>query len=48
MDTIPRVCAAIMRTVTTAAESAGRESGLVKRSRKLSGAKLAQILVLGG
>jgi len=47
MDTIPRVCAAIMRIVTTAAESAGRESGLVKRSRKLSGDKLAQILVFG-
>jgi hypothetical protein len=47
MDTIPRVCAAIMRTVTTTAESAGRESGLVKRSRKLSGDKLAQILVFG-
>ncbi len=30
MDTIPRVCATIMRTVTTTAESAGRESGLVK------------------
>lgn len=47
MDTIPQVCAAIMRTVTTAAEVAGRESGLVKRSRKLSGDKLAQILVFG-
>jgi len=36
-----------MRTVTTVAELAGRESGLVKRNRKLSGDKLAQILVFG-
>jgi hypothetical protein len=36
-----------MRTVTTAAELAGRESGLVQRSRKLRGDKLAQILVFG-
>ena len=47
METIPQVCAAIMRTVTTAAELAGRESGLVQRSRKLSGDKLAQILIFG-
>ena len=47
METIPQVCAAILRVVTTVAEAAGRESGLVKRSRKLSGDKLAQILVLG-
>jgi hypothetical protein len=36
-----------MRTVTITAELAGRESGLVQRSRKLSGDKLAQILVFG-
>lgn len=47
MNTIPQVCDAIMRTVTTRAELAGRESGLVQRSRKLSGDKLAQILVFG-
>ncbi len=47
MSTIPQVCAAIMRTVTTTAELAGRESGLVQRKRKLSGDKLAQILVFG-
>ena len=47
MNTIPQVCAAIMRTVITAAQLAGRESGLVQRSRKLSGDKLAQILVFG-
>ena len=47
MNTIPQVCAAIMRIVTTVAEAAGWESGLVKRDRKLSGDKLAQILVFG-
>ena len=47
MSTIPQVCAAIMRTVTTKAELAGRESGLVQRKRKLTGDKLAQILVFG-
>ncbi len=47
MNTIPEVCAAIMRTVITVAESAGRESGLVQRRRKLGGDKLAQILVFG-
>lgn len=47
MNTISQVCAAIMRTVTTAAELAGRETGLVQRNRKLSGDKLAQILVFG-
>ena len=47
MNTIPQVCAAIMRIVTTVAEAAGRESGLVQRSRKLTGDKLAQILVFG-
>ena len=47
MNTIPEVCAAIMRTVITVAELAGRESGLVQRRRKLGGDKLAQILVFG-
>lgn len=47
MSTIPQVCSAIMRTMTTAAELAGQASGLVQRSRKLTGAKLAQILVFG-
>ena len=47
MSTIPQVCAAIIRTVTTAAELAGRKSGLVQRKRKLTGDKLAQILVFG-
>ena len=47
MSTIAQVCAAIRRTVTTAAELAGRESGLVQRRRKLSGDKLAQVLVFG-
>ncbi len=47
MSTIPQVCAAIIRTVTTEAELAGRECGLVQRKRKLSGDKLAQILVFG-
>ena len=47
MSTIPQVCAAIMRTVTTVAETAGRQSGLVQQRRKLGGDTLAQILVFG-
>ena len=47
MSTIPQVCAAIIPTVTTQAELAGRDSGLVQRKRKLTGDKLAQILVFG-
>lgn len=47
MDTIPQVCAALRRTLTDVAEQAGIASGLVQRRRKLTGAKLTQILVFG-
>ena len=47
MSTMPQVCAAIIPTVTTEAELAGRDRGLVQRKRKLTGDKLAQILVFG-
>lgn len=47
MNIVSQVCDAIMRTLTTVAESAGRESGLVQRARKLTGDKFAQTLVFG-
>lgn len=47
MATIPQVCDALRKVLTTVAEQAGKESGLVKRSRKLTGDKLAQTLVFG-
>ena len=43
MGTLPQVCAAIIRTVTTETELAGRESGLAQRKRKLSGDNRSRI-----
>ncbi len=47
MNIVSQVCDAIMRTLTTVAELAGRESRLVQRARKLTDDKFAQTLVFG-
>ncbi len=48
MDIVSQVCDAIMRTLTTVAELAGRESRLVQRARKLTGDKFAAIMLATG
>ncbi len=47
MSTIPRVARAMRHVLCAVAEEAGRESGLIRRERKLTGATFVQSLVFG-
>jgi hypothetical protein len=47
VPSIPSLAPALQAVFTTAAEEAGRSSGLIRRRRKLSGAVLARTLVFG-
>jgi hypothetical protein len=47
MSTIPRLSRAMRHVLCTSAEQAGRESGLIQRERKLTGATFVQSLVFG-
>src|ERR1043166_8109840 len=47
MTTITQVSAALQYVLKEAADKAGRESGFIKRARKLSGASFVQTLVFG-
>lgn len=47
MDTIPRVATAVAQVLTDAADEAARETGLVRRARKLTGSVLVRLLVWG-
>jgi Transposase DDE domain len=47
MSTIPRLSRAMRHVLCASAEQAGRESGLIRRERKLTGATFVQSLVFG-
>lgn len=47
MSTIPRLSRAMRHVLCASAEQAGRESGLIQRERKLTGATFVQALVFG-
>ncbi len=47
MSNIPQVAEAMRSVLSTTADTAARQSGLVQRSSKLSGATFTQTLVLG-
>jgi hypothetical protein len=47
MVTIPEVTNALQRVLSTAADAIARETGFVRRRRKLSGARFVQTLVFG-
>lgn len=47
MTTIAQVAEAMQTVLTTVADTAARETGFVKRRRKLTGARFVQTLVLG-
>ncbi len=47
MASIPQVAKALQPLLTTVADAAARESGFVRRARKVTGATFVQMLVLG-
>jgi hypothetical protein len=47
MDTIPRVAAVMRHVLTTEADEAARQTGFIRRARKLSGATFVQALTFG-
>jgi hypothetical protein len=47
MVSVPRLARALQPLLTTVADAAGRESGFIKRARKVTGANFVQALVFG-